>query len=201
MPTFAESEPDRFKWITSYDRKFYPDHFDVALSYYQRHIDRFRELAEKASDSVRLYRDIMKATEPDRTQMLRIFTRYVSPKTSVEMLKRVGKMDETIRNFRKEFRTIRLVREWINRRDYDPMLAAIMWEYKDRGKVGYDLTEEFFDWFENRFPPPTWEALGKRRGGAGHRTQYGRSRIPPRVRYRHPHQLPRESRRCRLRAL
>src|SRR5262245_59955009 len=49
--------------------------------------------------------------------------------------------------------------------DYDPMLAVIMWEYKDRGKVGYDVTEQFFDWFENRFPSPEWKAVGKRRGG------------------------------------
>ena len=31
-------------------------------------------------------------------------------------------------------------------------LCAVLWEYKDRGKKGYDLTEKFFAVFRNQFP-------------------------------------------------
>ena len=154
------------KWGAGHhDKKFYPDHFELAASYYQDHIDHFRNLAGIVPDSIELYRQIMQSREPGRTQMLRIFTRYVSPKTSVEMLKRVANVASTIEQFGEGFRDISLIRDWIGHTEYDAMLAVIMWEYKDRGKVGYDLTEDFFDWFENRFPSPEWQAIGKRRGG------------------------------------
>jgi hypothetical protein len=34
----------------------------------------------------------------------------------------------------------------------DEPLCALLWEYKDRGKKGYDLTERFFELFRSRFP-------------------------------------------------
>jgi hypothetical protein len=34
----------------------------------------------------------------------------------------------------------------------DEALCAILWEYKDRGKKGYDLTERFFEMFRAQFP-------------------------------------------------
>lgn len=34
----------------------------------------------------------------------------------------------------------------------DEALCAVLWEYKDRGKKGYDLTERFFDLFRGQFP-------------------------------------------------
>jgi hypothetical protein len=34
----------------------------------------------------------------------------------------------------------------------DEALCALLWEYKDRGKKGYDLTERFFMIFKETFP-------------------------------------------------
>ena len=34
----------------------------------------------------------------------------------------------------------------------DEALCAVLWEYKDRGKKGYDLTDKFFDMVQGRFP-------------------------------------------------
>ena len=43
-------------------------------------------------------------------------------------------------------------------------MCAVLWEYKDRGQKGYDLTEKFFDIIETLFPEIIiW---GPRRSGA-----------------------------------
>ena len=34
----------------------------------------------------------------------------------------------------------------------DEALCAVLWEYKDRGQKGYDLTERFFKMFQSKFP-------------------------------------------------
>jgi hypothetical protein len=34
----------------------------------------------------------------------------------------------------------------------DEALCALLWEYKDRGKKGYDLTDRFFELFRSQFP-------------------------------------------------
>lgn len=45
------------------------------------------------------------------------------------------------------------------------VVSALLYEHKDRGKFGYELTERFFSWFESKFPKPHYDALGPRRGG------------------------------------
>jgi hypothetical protein len=45
----------------------------------------------------------------------------------------------------------------------DEALCALLWEYKDRGKKGYDLTERFFALFRTRFP--TLQIKGPERAG------------------------------------
>ena len=46
----------------------------------------------------------------------------------------------------------------------DETLSAILWEHKDRGRKGYDLTEQFFDLFHLRFTDlrldvPKWKLV------------------------------------------
>ena len=43
-------------------------------------------------------------------------------------------------------------------------MCAVLWEYKDRGQKGYDLTEKFFNLFRNQFP--TLSIEGPERAGA-----------------------------------
>jgi hypothetical protein len=45
----------------------------------------------------------------------------------------------------------------------DEALCAVLWEYKDRGKKGYDLTERFFEMFRTQFPDLL--ILGPQRAG------------------------------------
>ncbi len=165
MATFAEMEAEKWMWITAYDKKFYPDHFTEAVRFYQPYIDHFRDQAESARSSADLLRRIQSVRQPGRTQMLRIFSRYVSLITSVQMLNVIGNTESVIATFGPGFREIGKVRANINRLEYDDVLAALLWEYKDRGKVGYDLTDEFFTWFDGRFSQLGFVASGPRRAG------------------------------------
>ncbi len=88
-----------------------------------------------------------------RVQLSRIFRKYVSPETPVEMLKVKGKVEGIINRFGVGFRPIQEVQKaFMSRPMPDEALAAILWEYKDRGVKGYDLTEEFFKLIRAQFP-------------------------------------------------
>ena len=80
-----------------------------------------------------------------RVQLGRVFKRYVSPQTPVEMLKRKGDAVKICERFGPAFRPIPEVQaKFASRPMPDEALCALLWEYKDRGKKGYDLTERFF---------------------------------------------------------
>jgi hypothetical protein len=88
-----------------------------------------------------------------RVQLARVFRKYVSPLTPVEMLKRKRDMQAILTNFRANFRAIPQVQAaFLSRPMPDEVLCALLWEYKDRGKKGYDLTERFFSIFRAYFP-------------------------------------------------
>jgi hypothetical protein len=53
----------------------------------------------QSSDSAELLRKLSAYRGSDTTQLRRIFRKYVSPSTSVEMLKRKRKIDEVTRDF------------------------------------------------------------------------------------------------------
>ena len=83
-----------------------------------------------------------------------VFRKYVSPNTPVEMLKKKTKATWICEEFGKGFRPIVEVQKaFLSRPMPDEALCAVLWEYKDRGKKGYDLTEgsgslpqhQFFD--------------------------------------------------------
>jgi hypothetical protein len=166
VPAFADYRAEKWKWITPFDVGFYPDHFPSALKHYTPTINRFRQLASRALTSADLLRLIQKEPSAGRIQLLRIFRRFVSPITSVEMLKRVGDTDNICTAFAPLFRDIGLVRDNIANKAHDMILSALLYEHKDRGKFGYTLTGKFFEWFESKFPIPSYEALGPRGAGA-----------------------------------
>jgi predicted nucleotidyltransferase len=82
------------------------------------------------------------------------------------MLKRVGDTETICTAFAPLFRDITRVRTTIGRKEYDIILSTLLYEHKDRGKFGYLLTGQFFEWFEKRFSMPPYEALGPRGAGA-----------------------------------
>ena len=100
-----------------------------------------------------------------RTQLCRVFRKYVSPETPVEMLKKNTKAKQICMEFGNGFRPIHVVQDKFDSRPFpDEAICAVLWEYKDRGKKGYDLTEKFFDMMQIKFPDLyVW---GPKRSGA-----------------------------------
>jgi hypothetical protein len=69
------------------------------------------------------------------------------------MLRRKSKAEEIVKQFGGGFRRINEVQAAFAKRPIpDEALCALLWEYKDRGKKGYDLTERFFALIRDKFP-------------------------------------------------
>lgn len=152
MTSFSNYKNQASQYITFIDSEFYPDYLDEAKTIYGSVIEQFTELANEADNSADLLVRISEKTNPSRTQLLRVFRKYVSPDTSVEMLKVKRKIPSIIRNYGYRFRDIKEVRlNLISRPNPDEALMAILMEYKSRGQKGYELTEAFFLWFESNF--------------------------------------------------
>jgi hypothetical protein len=82
----------------------------------------------------------------------------------VEMLKKKTQAQAICRQFGDQFRPLPEVRAaFCSRPLPDEALCAVLWEYKDRGKKGYDLTDRFFQLFRQHFPHLTLE--GPERAG------------------------------------
>ena len=154
---FGDYKDAAENWITLADANFYPDYLPVASNYYMPVLVEFGRLLRSAPSSRCLYRDIM-ATKNSwmRTQLCRVFKKYVSPQTPVEMLKIKRNTDRIINQFGDRFRSIVEVQEGFGSRpDSDEALCAILWEYKDRGRTVYDLTERLFAVLRDQFPDLT----------------------------------------------
>jgi hypothetical protein len=77
----------------------------------------------------------------------------MSPSTPVEMLKKKTKAKEICKQFGRRFRPVQEVQKAFNSRPMpDEAICAVLWEYKDRGQKGYDLTERMFELFRSNFP-------------------------------------------------
>lgn len=99
-----------------------------------------------------------------RIQLARVFRKYVSPNTPVELLKHKRKADWICNEFGKGFRSIVEVQKaFVSRPLPDEALCAILWEYKDRGQKGYDMTEKMFELLKSKFP--AFKILGPERAG------------------------------------
>ena len=152
MTTFASYKTTASKWITIFDSPFYPDSLDEAKILYENVLLRFTEVVEQAQSSANLLEIITKEPDPLRIQLLRVFRRYVSPDTSVEMTKRKTKIPDIIKDFGYRFRSIEQVKQNLQSRPVpDETLMAMLLEQSTRGQKGYDLTESFFLWFNKVF--------------------------------------------------
>jgi hypothetical protein len=152
MARFTDFETEGARWITVVESDFYPDYLEDATTYYAGFIDTFREEVERSSDSAELLRNLSAYRGSDSTQLMRVFRKYVSPSTSVEMLKRKRKIHQVIEDFSPTFRPIDEVIEALKSRPArDEVLSALLWEYRERGQKGYKLTEDFFAWFRDTF--------------------------------------------------
>lgn len=166
MKSFADYKSDAQNQITMANGAFYPDILVQACELYKPVLVYFEQLLKTSPSSEYLLKEITKLTQTwMRIQLLRVFRKYVSPDTSVEMLKSKKKIPMVCKTFGKDFRQINLVQKKFNERPLpDEALCAILWEYKDRGQKGYSLTENFFDMFQSKFP--NYSIEGPKRAGA-----------------------------------
>lgn len=152
--SFADYKTNGHQWITLATGEYYPDILQDACKLYQPVLEIFGQLVKKSETSERLFLQISEVTPSwMRIQLARVFRKYVSPQTPVEMLKKKTKAQEICDRFGKGFRPIHEVQAAFESRPMpDEALCALLWEYKARGKKGYDLTERFFEMFRMRFP-------------------------------------------------
>ncbi len=144
--TFADYKSEAHRWVTLSQGTYYPDTLKAACDLYAPVLQRFRELLTASPDSVQMFLAIAEEKEQwNRVQLARVFKKYVSPSTPVEMLKRKADAKRICDQFGELFRPIKEVQQVFGTRPHpDEALCALLWEYKDRGKKGYDLTERFF---------------------------------------------------------
>ena len=151
---FAEYQSEGHLWITLSTGDYYPDILPLACELYRPVLVTFGQLLKSAHSSSDLFLAIAE-TKPQwmRIQLCRVFRKYVSPETPVEMLKKKSAASHICEQFGKGFRKVTEVQKRFESRPMpDEALCAILWEYKDRGKKGYDLTERLFTIIREEFP-------------------------------------------------
>lgn len=151
---FSNYKDERANWITLATGEFYPDILVDACNLYRPVLELFSQLLKKSEGSSRLFMQISKVKQPwMRIQLCRVFRKYVSPATPVEMLKTKSKAKWICEEFGKQFRPIVEVQKaFLSRPMPDEALCALLWEYKSRGQKGYDLTERMFELLRSKFP-------------------------------------------------
>jgi len=163
--SFADYKTDASNWITLAGGEYYPDILKNACNLYKPVLVLFGQLIKSSESSSRLFLLIAEVSEPwMRVQLLRVFKRYVCPVLPVEMTKRKTKAPEFEKEFNNKFRAINEVQKAFNSRPLrDEAMCALLWEYKDRGRKGYDLTERFFELFRSNFSE--LQIIGPERAG------------------------------------
>lgn len=166
MKSFADCKSDAANWITMAGGEFYPDILSDACELYKPVLVMFSQLLKTSESSERLLREISDIKQPwMRIQLCRVFRKYVSPQTPVEMLKKKAMIPMICTQYGENFRAINEVQAAFSSRPMpDEAICAVLWEYKDRGQKGYDLTERFFNMFSESFPKLLIE--GPKRAGS-----------------------------------
>jgi hypothetical protein len=145
--TFRSYKDEAETWITLASGEYYPDVLPDACRLYEPVLVEFGRLVKASHSSSNLFSSIMDTpSQWMRTQLCRVFKKYVSPQTPVEMLKRKTDARKIVAQFGDAFRSVVEVQQKFAARPMpDEALCAVLWEYKDRGKKGYDLTERLFE--------------------------------------------------------
>ena len=162
---FRDYKPENTNWITLASGEFYPDILSDACNLYQPVLELFGQILKSSESSEKLFMQTIEVNQPwMRIQLARIFRKYVSPNTPVEMLKQKRKAEWICKEFGKGFRSIVEVQKaFLSRPMPYEALCAILWEYKDRGQKGYNMTESMFELLRSQFPD--FKILGPERAG------------------------------------
>ncbi|MEO6330622.1 MAG: hypothetical protein ABIO55_16940 [Ginsengibacter sp.] len=162
---FRDYKKDAVNWITLATGEFYPDILVDACNLYKPVLEIFGQLLKSSESSQRLFMETSAIKQQwMRIQLSRIFRKYVSPTTPVEMLKKKANAQWICDQFGKDFRPIAEVQMgFLSRPMPDEALCALLWEYKDRGQKGYGLTERMFALLRSVLP--NHELYGPERAG------------------------------------
>jgi len=162
---FRDYKTENTNWITLATGEFYPDILIDACNLYRPVLELFGQILKSSESSEKLFLQTIDVKQPwMRIQLSRVFRKYVSPSTPVEMLKQKRKAEWICKEFGKGFRSVVEVQKaFLSRPMPDEALCAVLWEYKDRGQKGYDLTERMFELLRSKFP--TLEISGPERAG------------------------------------
>ena len=127
MKHFADYKTVAANWITMASGEFYPDILTDACELYKPVLLTFRQLLLTSDSSGTLLKSIADFHQPwMRIQLLRVFRKYVSPQTPVEMLKKKSLIPTICSQYGKNFRTIDLVQAAFNSRPIpDEALCAV----------------------------------------------------------------------------
>lgn len=147
---FSELWPEAGTWITPGVTQPFPNYLAAATERYAPAMAKFKVLLKESASSEDLFERIHEIGDPElRISLIRIFRRYVSPSSPVELLKRRALKEANVQTFSTLFRPLPEVRAAFQSRPLpDQALAAVLWEHQERGKPGATLTEEFFAWVE-----------------------------------------------------
>ncbi|HMU41425.1 MAG TPA: hypothetical protein PKE31_20620 [Pseudomonadota bacterium] len=149
-----KTEAQAHLWVTLSTGEYYPDILPSACELYKPVLVMFGGLLQRAHSSTKLLELISEIREPAmRIQVARVFRRYVCPEIPVEMLKKKSAASAICARFGDKFRNITTVHARFAERPLpDEALCALLWEYRERGKKGYDLTEQLFAILRKHFP-------------------------------------------------
>ncbi|AQG79725.1 bstEII [Spirosoma montaniterrae] len=163
--SFGEYKDDAHNWITLASGEYYPDILFDACELYKPVLVLFGQILRESESSKSFFLNIASIKEQwMRIQLSRVFRKYVSPETPVEMLKKKTQAQLIVERFGDGFRPINVVQARYSSRPIpDEAICAILWEYKDRGKKGYDLTEKMFSLLKEIHPELT--VIGPKRAG------------------------------------
>ena len=124
---------------------------------YADDIGLFQRLIASSSTSAELLDRIRSTSVPaaSRMSLLKMFRRCVSPVLDTETSKKITKISTQtlVDAYGATFKPIDKLKEQFGKLspEHHATLAALIGEYDTRGQSGYQLTEMFFDWFEEAF--------------------------------------------------
>ena len=104
---FADYKADARNWITLATGEYYPDILKDACELYKPVLVLFGQILKSSESSTRLFLQIAEQSDGwMRVQLERVFRKYVSPETPVELLKQKAKAPIICDQFGKGFRPI-----------------------------------------------------------------------------------------------
>lgn len=134
----------------------FPEILDILAERYKDDIALFGKMVGEAKSSAELLDRIRQKGVPadQRMSLLKMFRRCVSPVLDTETTKKLKITTlSLVENYGSTFKPIDILKKQFAALSPDATaaLAALIGEYDTRGASGYILTENFFNWFEERF--------------------------------------------------